>query len=104
MSPINISIDGQPVEAQENDTILQAARRAGIYIPTICNHPNLPPGKGKKPAPAVWQGGVKIENTKDEQLGGCGLCVVELAGEAEPQPSCITRWPRAWRSPPAARP
>ena len=90
MSPINISIDGQPVEARENDTILQAARRAGIYIPTICNHPNLPPGKGKKPAPAVWQGGVKIENTKDEQLGGCGLCVVELAGEAEPQPSCIT--------------
>ena len=90
MSLINISIDGQPVEAQENDTIVQAARRAGIYIPTICNHPNLPPGKGKKPAAAVWQGGVKIENAKDEELSGCGLCVVELAGVAEPQPACIT--------------
>ncbi|MBU1154823.1 MAG: FAD-dependent oxidoreductase [Proteobacteria bacterium] len=90
MSPINISIDGQPVEAQENDTILQAARRAGIYIPTICNHPDLPPGKSKKPAAAVWQGGVKIENAKDEQLGGCGLCVVELTGQAEPQPACVT--------------
>ena len=33
---INFTIDGQSVEAQKGETILQAARRAEIYIPTMC--------------------------------------------------------------------
>ncbi|QOP41967.1 NADH-quinone oxidoreductase subunit G [Sulfurimonas marina] len=33
---INFKIDGQLVEAQKGETILQAARKAGIYIPTMC--------------------------------------------------------------------
>ncbi len=33
---INFTIDGQNVTASKGETILQAARRAGIYIPTMC--------------------------------------------------------------------
>ena len=33
---INFTIDGQSVTAQKGETILQAARRAGVYIPTMC--------------------------------------------------------------------
>jgi len=33
---VNFIIDGQNVTAQKGETILQAARKAGIYIPTMC--------------------------------------------------------------------
>ena len=33
---INFTIDGQSVTAQKGETILQAARKAGLYIPTMC--------------------------------------------------------------------
>ena len=33
---INFTIDGQSVTAVKGETILQAARKAGIYIPTMC--------------------------------------------------------------------
>jgi len=33
---INFTINGQPVAAQKGETILQAARKAGFYIPTMC--------------------------------------------------------------------
>ncbi len=33
---INFTINGQPVTAQKGETILQAARKAGFYIPTMC--------------------------------------------------------------------
>jgi NADH-quinone oxidoreductase subunit G len=33
---INFTIDGQNVTAAKGETILQAARKAGIYIPTMC--------------------------------------------------------------------
>ena len=33
---INFTIDGQSVTAQKGETILQAARKAGVYIPTMC--------------------------------------------------------------------
>jgi NADH dehydrogenase/NADH:ubiquinone oxidoreductase subunit G len=43
MALINLTINGQTVEAAAGDTILQAAQRAGIHIPTLCYHPALPP-------------------------------------------------------------
>jgi formate dehydrogenase alpha subunit len=43
MSLIHLTINGQTVEASSGDTILQAAQRAGIPIPTLCYHPALPP-------------------------------------------------------------
>jgi predicted molibdopterin-dependent oxidoreductase YjgC len=51
---IHLQIDGRDVEAEEGMTVLEAARGAGIKIPTICFHPELEP----------W--------------GGCRLCIVEL--------------------------
>ncbi len=51
---INLTIDGTKVEIENGATVLQAAQRAGIYIPTLCYHPDLQPS------------------------GGCRLCIVEI--------------------------
>ncbi len=45
MDTVNLSIDGQPVEVPAGTTILEAARGADLYIPTLCYHPDLPPAK-----------------------------------------------------------
>jgi len=54
MSELLLSIDGKQVKADEGMTVLQAAQRAGIYIPTLCQHEKLEP------------------------YGACRLCIVEL--------------------------
>jgi bidirectional [NiFe] hydrogenase diaphorase subunit len=43
MSEILLQIDGKEVKASEGTTILQAAKQAGINIPTVCNHDKLEP-------------------------------------------------------------
>jgi [NiFe] hydrogenase diaphorase moiety small subunit len=40
---ITFSIDGIVVEAADGQTIIQACDAAGIYIPRLCYHPDLPP-------------------------------------------------------------
>ena len=50
------TLDGEEVPFQPGDTILQAARRAGIYIPHLCWHPEFP------------------------AHGSCRLCVVKVNG------------------------
>jgi len=64
MSEFTITINDQAVPAREGMTVLQAAREAGIHIPTLCYHPDLPP------------------------LGACRVCLVEIEGERNLQPSC----------------
>ena len=54
MSDILIQIDGIEVKAKQGMTILEAARSAGISIPTLCHHEKLEP------------------------YGGCRLCMVEI--------------------------
>jgi bidirectional [NiFe] hydrogenase diaphorase subunit len=54
MSEILLQIDGKEVKAQEGMTVLEAAHRAGISIPTLCYHEKLEP------------------------YGGCRLCLVEV--------------------------
>jgi NADH dehydrogenase/NADH:ubiquinone oxidoreductase subunit G len=54
MSEILMQIDGIEVKAQEGMTVLEAARGAGIPIPTLCYHEKLEP------------------------FGGCRLCLVEV--------------------------
>jgi predicted molibdopterin-dependent oxidoreductase YjgC len=66
MKTVNITIDGKRMAVPAHFTILQAAQSAGIYIPTLCHHPALPP------------------------MGGCRLCVVEVEKERIPLPSCAT--------------
>ncbi len=41
---INFTIDGRKVNAEGNESILEVARREGIYIPTMCYLPKTNPG------------------------------------------------------------
>jgi [NiFe] hydrogenase diaphorase moiety small subunit len=41
---VHFTIDGASVTARKGQTILQACDEAGIYIPRLCYHPDLPPG------------------------------------------------------------
>jgi NADH dehydrogenase/NADH:ubiquinone oxidoreductase subunit G len=54
MSNVRLQIDGREVAAKEGMTLLDAARGAGISIPTLCYHEKLEP------------------------YGGCRLCLVEV--------------------------
>ena len=51
-------LDGQDVPFRPGDTILQAARRAGEYIPHLCWHPDFP------------------------AHGSCRICIVRVNGRA----------------------
>jgi predicted molibdopterin-dependent oxidoreductase YjgC len=66
MSAVKLKIDGMEVIAQKGSTVLQAARDAGIKIPTLCFHERMNP------------------------IGSCGMCVVEIGGKADPVASCET--------------
>jgi len=89
MNQVNLTIDGQDIEVKHGTTILEAAKSADIYIPTLCYHPDLPPAKSAEAAEGVHQGTFKIENAlPHEPAKGCGLCVVEIEGEDELAGSC----------------
>jgi len=92
MSNIKLSINGLKVEMPAGTSVLEAAGIAGVYIPTLCHHPDLPPAKGTEAARIIYQGEQKIENTMQDETGkGCGLCVVEIEGEADLVGSCATQ-------------
>ena len=63
---ITITIDGQEIQAEEGQTILEVARANSIEIPTLCYHPVLEP------------------------YGACRLCMVEVAqlGRISLQTAC----------------
>ena len=88
---ITISIDNHEIHSQDGISILKAADAAGIYIPRLCDHPDLPPGPGTKADPRVYRHG-EISGDKDslnKAYSGCNLCVVEIEGKGVCQ-SCIT--------------
>jgi len=91
MAEIRLTVDGREVRAPSGATILEAARDAGVYIPTLCHHPDLPPAADTPAAEAVYQGGRRIENVRPGEGGsGCGLCVVEVGGRDDLVPACST--------------
>ena len=55
MRKVRLNIDGKGVEAEKGMTILEAARNAGIDIPTLCYHEKLAP------------------------YGACRFCTVEIS-------------------------
>jgi formate dehydrogenase major subunit len=61
-----LEINGTSVTAPGGATILEAARAAGIAIPTLCWYPKLP------------------------VVGNCRLCVVSVAGQPKLVPACAT--------------
>ena len=61
---MHLTIDGRTVEATPGQTVLDAARAAGIYIPALCYHP------------------------KTGKAGRCRACVVEVEGLRGLKESC----------------
>ena len=57
---INLTIDNKNMELEEKITILEAAKRAGVKIPTLCH------------------------NDKLEPYGGCRICLVEVTARPAP--------------------
>jgi bidirectional [NiFe] hydrogenase diaphorase subunit len=62
-----LTINGKLVGASENQTVLEAARDAGIEIPTLCH----------------------VEGVSD--AGACRLCLVEVVGSPRLQPACVLK-------------
>jgi formate dehydrogenase alpha subunit len=67
MGIVSLTIDNREVQVEEGKTVLEAARKAGIRIPTLCYHPHLTP------------------------YGGCRLCVVHVEGMWGLRISCMTK-------------
>jgi len=57
---MEITLNGKSVSVQGEATVLEVARREGIWIPTLCHHPGLPP------------------------YGACRLCIVEVKDGGRP--------------------
>ncbi len=93
-SNLTITIDGSPISCHDGMTILEAADGAEIYIPRLCHHPDLPPGRDTIWVDAVWQGNNKITGEKPNETAEddahCNLCLVEVNGQPEPVNACIT--------------
>ncbi|MBI2360778.1 MAG: FAD-dependent oxidoreductase [Deltaproteobacteria bacterium] len=89
MSQAVLTIDGAQVAAPSGVSLLEATRSAGIYIPGLCSHPDLPPACGKVGLPAIWRGGQIVQGTSESvEFDGCGLCLVEADGELVQ--ACVT--------------
>ncbi len=88
---ITLKIDEIEIAVPEGMTVIDAAQQAGIYIPHLCSHPDLPSLKEMKPAEAVYRGENRIENKKTDLLyEGCQLCMVEIDGKEDLQRACVT--------------
>ena len=68
---IRLTIDKKTVEVEPGTTILKAAHKAGVEIPTLCHFELCDMGIENKP-------------------GGCRICVVEVEGRRNLAPSCMT--------------
>ena len=63
---VTIRFDGEEVEAFADETVLQAARRNNVFIPSLCFVVGL----------YVW--------------GGCRLCMIEIEEDRKMRPACAT--------------
>src|ERR1035437_6763496 len=92
MAEISLIIDDKEVKAETGKTILQSALEAGIYIPSLCSHPDLPNFTTVKPDEFIYQGEKKFITLGEppELAGGCKLCLVKIAGVDELSFSCQT--------------
>ena len=62
-----LTINGRSLTAEAGLTILDAARAAGIDIPTLCWYPKLP------------------------TVGNCRICLVSVEGQPKLLPACATK-------------
>ena len=66
MAKVNVTIDKIKVSVEEGSTILDAAKAAGIKIPTLCAWPEI-----------------------NHRPGACRVCVVEVEGQRNLVASCV---------------
>ena len=64
--PLEIDIDGQHLEVPDGSTIMDAANRAGIYVPHFCYHRKL------------------------SIAANCRMCLVQVEKAPKPLPACAT--------------
>ncbi|MBI3903457.1 MAG: NADH-quinone oxidoreductase subunit NuoG [Nitrosomonadales bacterium] len=62
----NIEIDGKQIEVENGCTVIEAARRAGVYIPHFCYHKKL------------------------SIAANCRMCLVQIEKAPKPMPACAT--------------
>jgi len=88
---INLIIDGTDVSVEKGISVLQAAQRAGIYIPALCSHPDLSSSREVKVDAFVYRGMELIKNDNSlKEFEGCQLCVVEIDGVDGLPTACTT--------------
>jgi len=63
---LELTINGRTLAAREGETVLEVARREGIYIPALCHVEDT----------AAW--------------GACRMCLVEVSGMQKLQAACTT--------------
>jgi predicted molibdopterin-dependent oxidoreductase YjgC len=66
MSEVTLSIDDIQVTVPKGSTVLEAAQKAGIFIPTLCQQKDL------------------------SKVGACRICVVDIKGARNLPASCVT--------------
>ena len=66
-APIRLTVDGAELEVAPGTTLLEAARAAGLWIPTLCFDDRLAP------------------------FGACRVCLVGVEGAKGPLASCTTQ-------------
>ncbi len=62
---VSLTIDGQKVEVPSSSTVLEAAKKLGIKIPTLCYLKDI------------------------NEIGACRMCIVEVKGAKALQASCM---------------
>lgn len=67
MSVTTLTIDGNPIAIETGSTILDAAKQAGIRIPTLCH----------------------LEGVSE--VAACRMCLVEIEGWNKLLPACVTQ-------------
>lgn len=68
---ITLTVHGRDVQnlqvtGKKGQTVLEVLRNSGVYVPTLCHHPKMPP------------------------YGGCRLCIVEIENMRGLPPTCTT--------------
>jgi NADP-reducing hydrogenase subunit HndD len=63
---VSATINNLPVEVEHGATILDAARKVSVHIPTLCKHPDL------------------------DATAACGICIVRVAGSNKMLRACCT--------------
>jgi predicted molibdopterin-dependent oxidoreductase YjgC len=64
---VEFTLDGRSVAALEDELLVHALARNGVFVPTLCHDEKLDP------------------------YGGCRMCIVGIEGAPRPMPACATR-------------